>query len=75
MLEIASWELAREEVDMDVLREAIAKVKSCLLDDRIQLMNEQIRSMHDPMEKAKLAQEKNRLIKEREEWRRAGRKQ
>lgn len=74
LLEIASWELAREEVDMDVLREAIAKVKSCLLDDRIQLINDQIRSMHDPMEKAKLAMEKNQLIKEREEWRRAGRK-
>lgn len=74
LLEIANWELAREDVDMAVLQEAIAKEKSCFLDDKIQLLNKKIRSVNDPMEKAKLAVEKNQLIKEREEWRSAGRK-
>lgn len=74
LLEIANWELARDEVDMLVLKEAIAKVKSCFIDDKIQMLNDKIKMMHDPMEKAKLAIEKNQLIKEREEWRYAGRK-
>ena len=74
LLEIANWELAREDVDMAVLQEAIAKEKSCFLDDKIQLLNKKIRSVNDPMEKARLAMEKNQLIKEREEWRSAGRK-
>lgn len=74
LLEIANWELARDEVNMLVLKESIAKVKSCFIDDKIQLLNEQIKTIHDPMEKAKLAMEKNQLIKEREEWRNAGRK-
>ena len=59
---------------MKVLNEAIHKVKECLLDDRIRILNEQIAKIHDPMEKARLAVEKNGLIKEKEEWRNAGRK-
>lgn len=74
LLEIANWELARDEVNMLVLEESIAKVKSCFIDDKIQMLIEKIRTIHDPMEKAKLAMEKNQLIKEREEWRNAGRK-
>lgn len=74
LLEIANWELGREDVNMAVLQEAIAKEKSCFLDDKIQHLNKKIRQVSDPMEKAKLAMEKNQLIKEREEWRSAGRK-
>lgn len=73
LLEIANWELARDEVDMEVLKEAIDKVKSCFVDDKIHMLNERIKLIHDPMEKAKLAMEKNQLIKEREERRSAGR--
>lgn len=70
LLEIASWELARDEVDETVLKEAIIKVKSCFIDDKIRLLNEQIKTVRDPMEKAKLGMKKNQLIKERN----AGRK-
>ena len=31
-LDIADWELAREEVDMEVLKEAVEKVKDCFLE-------------------------------------------
>lgn len=68
LLEIANWELARDQVNMIVLKETITKVKACFIDDQIQLLNEKIKSIHDPMEKAKLANEKNRMIKQREEW-------
>lgn len=74
LLEIANWELARDEINMEVLKESIEKVKSCFIDDKIQRLNDQIKHIHDPMEKAKLALEKNQLIKEREERRCAGRK-
>lgn len=74
LLEIASWELGRDEVNMDVLEDAIHKVKGYFMDDKIQVLMEKIKTIHDPMEKAKLALEKNQLIKERDEWRDAGRK-
>lgn len=73
-LDIADWELAREEVDMEVLKEAVEKVKDCFLDDKIQMLNEKIKTVNDPMEKAKLAGEKNQLIKERGERLCQGRK-
>lgn len=74
LLEIASWELARDEVNMDVLTDAIHKVKGYFLDDKINVLIEKIKTIHDPMEKANLAMEKNQRIKERDEWRDAGRK-
>ena len=74
LLDVSSWELGKAEVNLKVLNEAIHKVKECLLDDRIRILNEQIAKIHDPMEKARLAVEKNGLIKEKEEWRNAGRK-
>lgn len=74
LLEIAQWDLAQDEINMEVLKEAIQKVKACFMDDKIQMLNEKIHQMSDPMEKARLAMEKNQLIKEREEWRNAGRK-
>ncbi|MEG2801067.1 MAG: DNA primase [Longicatena sp.] len=73
LLEIADWELSRDEVNMIVLQEAIKKVKACFMDDKIEALSEQIKTIHDPMEKAKLAVAKNQLIKEREEKRCAGR--
>ncbi|MEF2783769.1 MAG: DNA primase [Clostridium sp.] len=74
LLEIANWELARKDVDIDVLKEAIAKEKTCFIDDKIQMLNAKIKQVSNPMEKAKIAMEKNQLIKEREEWRNSGRK-
>ena len=74
LLDISNWELGRDEVDMNVLKDAICKVKDCFLEDKIQLLNEKIKSIQDPMEKAKLAVEKNALIKERGEKLCQGRK-
>lgn len=68
LLEIASWELARKEVNMEVLKEAIANEKASLIEDQIQMMNGKIKELHDPMEKAKLALERNKLIIEKEKW-------
>lgn len=73
-LDISNWELSRDEVDMEVLHEAVEKVKDCFLDDKIQLLNEKIKAMRDPMEKAKLASEKNQIIKQRGERLCQGRK-
>ncbi|MGX8834235.1 DNA primase [Amedibacillus sp. YH-ame6] len=74
LLEIANWELAQDDVNMEVLHEAIHKVKACFMDDKIAMINEKIKQIHDPLEKAKLANEKNQLIIERDDWRSAGRK-
>ncbi|MEG0290105.1 MAG: DNA primase [Erysipelotrichaceae bacterium] len=65
LLQIANWELGRDEIDMEVLGGAITKVKSCLLDRKIAKFNETIAKTKDPIEKAKLADEKNRLILEK----------
>ena len=65
LLEIANWELAREEIDMIVLRDDIKRCKSSLIDNKIRKLNEQIMHLHDPIQKAVLADEKNRLIRER----------
>lgn len=68
LLEIASWELARKEVNIDVLHEAIANEKASLLEDQIHMINLKIKELHDPLEKAKLADERNKLIIEKEKW-------
>lgn len=68
LLEIASWELAQKEVNMDVLREAIANEKASLIEDQIQMINQKIKEMHDPIEKAKLADTRNKLRLEKEQW-------
>ena len=41
------------------------KQKSVCWNDQIQMLNEKIKTIQDPMEKAKLAQQKNQLIKDR----------
>lgn len=74
LLDVSNWELARGEVDMNVLKEAICKVQDCFIDDKIQFLNEKIKMIQDPLEKAKLASEKNALIKQRGEKLCQGRK-
>ena len=74
LLDVSNWELSRNEVNMDVLKEAILKVQDCFIDDKIQYLNEKIKTLQDPLEKAKLASEKNALIKERGEKLCQGRK-
>lgn len=65
LLDISQWELASQNINMLVLQDALEKTKVCMLDDQIQMLNEKIKTIQDPMEKAKLAQQKNQLIKDR----------
>lgn len=67
LLNVAQWELARGEIDPQVLREAVTKVKTCILEDKIQALNERVKNVSDPMQKAQLAMEKNQLIVQRNE--------
>lgn len=65
LLMISEWELASDTVDMEVLKEAITKMKSCLLDEKIALLVEKAKALSDPIAKAKIADERNALIRER----------
>ncbi len=67
LLSVAQWELAAPGVEQAVLREAISKVKACILEDKIQALNEKAKNANDPIAKAAVAMEKNRLIAERNE--------
>ncbi len=67
LLSVAQWELAAPGVEQAVLREAIGKVKACILEDKIQALNEKAKNANDPIVKAAVAMEKNRLIAERNE--------
>jgi len=67
LLSIADWELACEEVNLHAMREAIAKLKSCVLDDKIAKLVQAAQAVNDPLEKAKIAEKRNALIRERNE--------
>lgn len=67
LLSVTQWELAAPGVEQAVLREAIGKVKACILEDKIQALNEKAKNANDPITKAAVAMEKNRLIAERNE--------
>lgn len=67
LLNVAQWELARGEIDPQVLREALTKVRSCILEDKIQALNDRVKNVSDPLQKAQLAMEKNQLIVQRNE--------
>lgn len=65
LLSIAQWELASTNIQQDVLMEAIQKVKACILQDKIQALNEKAKNVNDPISKAAIAKEKNDLIAKR----------
>lgn len=67
LLSVAQWELAPLKVENDVLQEAIRKVKACILQDKIQALNEKAKNVNDPMGKAAIAKQKNQLIAQRNE--------
>lgn len=67
LLMISEWELAQREVNMDALREAITKMKVCLLDEKIAMLKEKAKTMRDPIQKASIGDERNALIRERQE--------
>lgn len=74
LLDISQWDLGKNEIQMDVLQGAVDRMRRSLLDDKIQHLNELIKKKQDPMEKAKIASEKNALIKQRNDWLSQGRK-
>lgn len=65
LLSVAQWELAGDEVNMEALREAVTKLKSCMLDERIAKLVQDAKALTDPIEKAKIAEQRNALIRER----------
>lgn len=67
LLNIANWDLAKDCIDLNLLRDAIRKVKACLLDDKILYINDKIKGLNDPLQKAALAGEKNALILKKHE--------
>lgn len=67
LIEVSSWELAKGEVQNDVLKEAIFKIEICMLDDQIKELGQQIKQIVDPVQKAQYALERNRLIQQRNE--------
>lgn len=65
LLDIANWELGKDDVRMSALQGAISKIKACLLDDKIAMLNKEIEKTSDPIEKARLADNRTIWIKER----------
>lgn len=65
LLEIANWELAFSEFHEEILKDAITKVKQCIVNDKIDLLLKQSDQINDPIEKAKIAQEIISLQRER----------
>lgn len=74
LLDISQWDLGKHEIQMDVLQGAVDRMKRSLLEDQIAHLNARIKKEQDPMEKAKIASEKNTLIKQRNDWLSQGRK-
>ncbi len=62
LIEVSSWELAKGDVQEDVLKEAIFKIEICIMDDQIKLLQQQIQQLSDPLQKANLALQRNHLI-------------
>lgn len=58
----------------DLLMDSINKIKDCSLKDRIDQINQEIAALNDPLEKIKLAQEKQSLISQRHQIQINGRK-
>lgn len=67
LIAIAEWDLAVKEVNMVAMREAVTKMKACLLDEKIASLIQKAKAVSDPLMKAKIADERNVLIRERNE--------
>lgn len=67
LLSIADWELASETVNLEALHEAIIKMKVCLLDEKIASLIQKASALNDPIQKAKIADERIQLIRKRNE--------
>lgn len=67
LLAIADWELASDTVNLEALHEAIIKMKVCLLDEKIASLIQKASAINDPIQKAKIADERIQLIRKRNE--------
>ncbi len=67
LLSVADWELACDEVNMNAMNEAFIKMKTCILDDKIASLIQEAAAVNDPIQKAKIADRRNALIRERNE--------
>lgn len=67
LLNISEWDLASDELKMDVLAETIETLKLCYHEEKIRRLNVLIAQTNDPLLKAKYADEKITYIKQRSE--------
>lgn len=67
LIVISEWDLAAKEVNMVAMREAVTKMKACLLDEKIASLIQKAKAVSDPLKKASIADERNVLIRERNE--------
>lgn len=71
LLNISEWDLAVHELNMEVLEETIHTLKLCYVYEKIRRLNVLIAQASDPLLKAKYADEKITLIKQRNEMMKA----
>lgn len=67
LLNISEWDLAHHDLNMEVLNESIHTLKLCYHEEKIRRLNVLIAQSSDPLLKAKYADEKIALMKERNE--------
>ena len=67
LLNISEWDLASSDLNMNVLAESIETLKLCYHEEKIRRINVLIAQTSDPLQKAKYADEKITLIKQRNE--------
>lgn len=65
LISVADWDLACEEVNMEAMNEAFIKMKACILDEKIASLVQEASAVNDPIQKARIADERNALIRER----------
>lgn len=67
LLSIVQREFSPEEVSIHVLKDAIIKIKCSVIDEELDAMKKEIKESIDPLLKAKLADRRNYLIRQRKQ--------
>lgn len=67
LISISEWELASETVNLEAVHDAIIKMKAGLLDEKIASLRAKAGALNDPIQKAMIADERNQLIRKRNE--------
>ena len=55
LLKIANWDLVHPEYNEDILKDAISKMKQCMMEEKIRRLKEQMNNTNDSNEKNKIA--------------------